>query len=66
MKHLTYKQIKKVLNGKIQIYDEDEENRYVYYTQIFLAYRYDSWYFSNEDKSFKFEDYKKTWWLTKK
>ena len=47
-------------------YEEDEENRYIYYTQMSLTYAYDEWYFYNEDKSFRFKDYKKTWWVAKK
>ena len=58
--------IKNILKGKWQIYEEDDENRYVYYTQMSLTYAYGEWYFYNEEKSFRLKDYKKTWWITKK
>lgn len=63
---ITIKMIKNILSGKWQIYDEDNENRYVYYTQMSLTYSYDEWYFYNEEKSFKFSEYKKTWWVERK
>ena len=54
-----------ILKGTKQIYEEDNENRYVYYTQMSLTYSYDEWYFYNDDKAFRFSEYKKTWWISK-
>ena len=63
---ITLKKIKNILNGKWQIYEEDNENRYVYYTQMSFTYAYDEWYFYNEEKSFRLKEYKKTWWIAKR
>ena len=47
---ISLKAIKNILKGKWQIYEEDDENRYVYYTQMSFTYSYDEWYFYNESK----------------
>lgn len=63
---LTKKFIKNIVNGKWQIYDEDNENIYVYYTQMSFTYSYNEYYFCNEDKSFRLKDYKVKWFVSKK
>ena len=63
---LTKRFIKNILNGKWQIYEEDNENMYVYYTQMSLTYAYNEWYFYNEDKSFRLKDFNVKWFISKK
>lgn len=58
---ISKKTITNIVNGKWQIYEEDEENMYVYYTQMSFTYSYGEYYFYNEDKSFRVKDYKKKW-----
>ena len=62
---LSNRAIKNIIKGKWQIYEEDEENRYVYYTKMSLTFAYDEWYFYDDTKSFRFKDYKKKWWIAK-
>lgn len=62
---ISKRKIFAVIKGTKQIYEEDDENRYVYYTKMALTYNYDEWYFFNDDKAFRFSEYKKTWWISK-
>ena len=63
---MTNRAIKKIVSGKWQIYEEDENNMYVYYTQMSFTYAYGEYYFYNEDKSFRLKDYKKKWRIAKR
>ena len=63
---ITKKAILNILNGKWQIYEEDNENMYIYYTQMSFTYSYEEYYFYNQDKSFRLKDYKKTWFIIKR
>lgn len=62
---INKKTIKNILNGQWQIYEEDKENRYVYYTQMSFTWSYGEWYFYNEEKSFKLRDLGKKWFIQK-
>lgn len=57
--------VKNIINGKWQIYEEDSENQYIYYTQMSFTYSYGEYYFYNQDKSFRLSDYKKKWFVAK-
>lgn len=62
---LSARTIKNIVRGKWQIYEEDEENRYVYYTKMAFTYSYDEYYFYNDDKAFRLSEYKKKWRIQK-
>lgn len=66
MLKLTKRFITNIVNGKWQIYEETNDEIFVYYTHTAFTYSYGEYYFYNDDKSFKLSDYNKKWRVNKK